>query len=101
MEYRSSRKRRVVRVAAKDAGISAEKAELLRRIPGVDELLSRPQVAQLSQRMDREQLVALLRGVLSEVRGRITGAQVVTVESFEISRLEELIAAEAERILHP
>jgi L-seryl-tRNA(Ser) seleniumtransferase len=73
---------------------------MLRRIPSVDELLSRPRVAAFAARMDRDLLVTVLRDVLGELRARIAGAT-VTVTSLDVVSIEELIAAEADRILHP
>jgi L-seryl-tRNA(Ser) seleniumtransferase len=91
-----------VRVALGNAGtVSPEKTELLRRIPSVDELLLRPRLAAFAERMDRDLLVAVLRGVLGELRSRIAGPEVITVASLDVSAIEELIVAEADRILHP
>ena len=100
MDSRKPRGRRAVRAALRGPGISPEKAELLRRIPSVDELLSQPRVAELRERMDREQLVKLLRDVLGALRARLTEPESSGV-AVDLSALEELIAAEADRILHP
>ena len=51
--------------------------------------------------MDRELLVALLRSTLGEVRAQILGGQSVAVTAVDFDDLEELIAAEAERMLQP
>jgi L-seryl-tRNA(Ser) seleniumtransferase len=83
------------------AAVSPEKAELLRRIPSVDELLLRPRLAAFAARMDRDLLVAVLRDVLSELRARIAGPEMMTATLLDVSSIEELIAAEADRLLHP
>ena len=77
----------------------------MRRIPSVDELLLRPRLAEYAKRMDRDQLVALLREVLSALRAQITAPQSVNpslnVTSLDFDSIEELIAAEADRMLQP
>jgi len=100
---RKPRKHRAFRIAAANAPISPEQAEQLRRIPGVDELLSRPRVADYAKRMDRDQLVLLLREVLSAVRAQITAPQSEgpSVTSLDFDSIEELIVAEADRMLQP
>jgi Selenocysteine synthase N terminal len=42
--------------------LSAEQADLLRQIPGVDELLAQPRLAALAERVDRNVLVEVTRG---------------------------------------
>jgi L-seryl-tRNA(Ser) seleniumtransferase len=79
--------------------VSNEQAELLRQIPSVDELLLQPRLVALSNRVDRNLVVEVARAVLSGLRARIAGdsnepALVVNSES-----VEELVAAEVERIL--
>jgi L-seryl-tRNA(Ser) seleniumtransferase len=102
---RKPRKHRAFRIAGSKAAISPEQAEQLRRIPSVDELLLRPRLAEFAKRMDRDQLILLLREVLSAVRAQITAPQSVspsaTVTSLDFDSIEELIAAEADRILQP
>ena len=102
---RKPRKHRAFRIAAANAPISPEQAEQLRRIPGVDELLSRPRVADYAKRMDRDQLVLVLREVLSAVRAQIavpeSASPSATVKSLNFDSIEELIAAEADRMLQP
>ena len=101
MNSRKPRKLRAHRIALNKPALTSEQAEQLRRIPSVDELLLRPRLAAFAGRMDRELLVAVLRDVLSELRAQITSAESVTVKSLEIDSIEELIAAEAARILLP
>lgn len=101
MDARKPRKHRAHRIAIAKPVLSAAQAEQLRRIPSVDELLSRPRLAAFANRINRDLLVALLRDVLAELRAQITGPQSITVASLDVSSIEELIAAEADRILHP
>src|SRR5438445_2385762 len=53
--------------------VSAERAELLRKIPSVDELLLQPRLAALSKRADRNLVVEVTRAALADLRARITG----------------------------
>jgi L-seryl-tRNA(Ser) seleniumtransferase len=77
--------------------LSADQADLLRRIPSVDELLAQPRLAALAQRVDRELLVEITRTVLADLRGRITGAgTAVVLDSFA---LEERITSMVEQVL--
>jgi L-seryl-tRNA(Ser) seleniumtransferase len=103
VDARKPRKHRAFRIAAAKAVISPEQAEQLRRIPSVDELLLRPRLAAYAKRMDRDLLVLLLRDVLSAVRAKIAAPQSpsspVTVTTLDFDSIEELIAAEADRIL--
>jgi L-seryl-tRNA(Ser) seleniumtransferase len=105
VDPRKPRKHRAYRIATAKPAISAEQAELLRRIPSIDELLLRPRLAAYAKRMDRDLLVVLLRDVLSAVRARIAAPQSispsVSVTTLDFDSIEELIAAEAERILQP
>jgi L-seryl-tRNA(Ser) seleniumtransferase len=101
VDARKPRKHRAHRIAIAQPALSAAQAEQLRRIPSVDELLSRPRLATFANRIRRDLLVALLRDVLGELRAQITGPQSVAVTALDVSSIEELIAAEADRILHP
>jgi L-seryl-tRNA(Ser) seleniumtransferase len=103
---RKPRKHSAFRIAGPKAAIAPQQAEQLRRIPSVDELLSRPRLAEFAKRMDRDQLVLLLREVLSTVRAQISApesvvGQSVTVTPLDFDSIEALIAAEADRILQP
>jgi hypothetical protein len=70
VDTRKPRKHRAFRIAVSKPALSPEQAEQLRRIPSVDELLSRPRLAEYAKRMDRDQLVLLLRDVLSALRAQ-------------------------------
>ena len=82
---------------------------LLRRIPSLDELLNRPRLAAFAAQANRDLLVAVTRGGLAELRGRIarrSKAASPTLETdltreLDVERLEERIAAEVERLLEP
>jgi len=85
--------------------ISAEQSEMLRQIPSVDELLTQPRLAALTERVDRNLVVEVARMVLDDLRARITG-QVANAILAQISpvacdpaSLEERITAFVERIL--
>jgi len=79
--------------------LGAEKADLLRQIPSVDELLHQPRLAKLAARIPRELLVEVAREVLSGVRDEITGNSGVSVIPVIPADLGEVIAREVERIL--
>jgi L-seryl-tRNA(Ser) seleniumtransferase len=54
--------------------LSAEQAELLRHLPGVDELLAQPRMAELAARTDRALLVEIARAILADLRASILGS---------------------------
>ncbi|MDP9146537.1 MAG: L-seryl-tRNA(Sec) selenium transferase [Acidobacteriota bacterium] len=95
------RKQRFARIAVPETGISPQQAYQLRLIPGVDELLSRPRIADLAARMDREILLGVLREVLSELRTQIIAPEIARTTVFDASSIDELVDAEANRILQP
>jgi L-seryl-tRNA(Ser) seleniumtransferase len=105
VDSRKSHKHRPFRIAAAKPALSSEQTELLRRIPSVDELLLRPRLTKLAQRMDRDQLVLLLRDVLSALRARIAAppslGPAVTVAALDFDSIEDLITTEADRMLQP
>jgi L-seryl-tRNA(Ser) seleniumtransferase len=88
-------------MAMAKTALSAEQSEQLRRIPSVDELLLRPRLAAFAKQIDRDLLVTVLRDVLAGLRAQITGGASATVTALDVESIEELIAAEADRILHP
>jgi len=79
--------------------ISAEKAELLRQIPSVDELLVQPRLAALLQRVDRQLVLEVTRAALAEMRERITGTLPIRVLPLRREEIESAIANQVERIL--
>ncbi len=79
--------------------LDPEKAELLRQIPSVDQLLRQPRMTKLAGRIPRELLVEVAREVLASVRAEISGEKGVSVIPVIPSDLEDVIAREVERIL--
>ncbi|HEV3375292.1 MAG TPA: L-seryl-tRNA(Sec) selenium transferase [Candidatus Acidoferrum sp.] len=79
--------------------ISAEQAELLRRIPSVDELLAQPRLKMLAGRVDRGLLLEVTRAALADLRARVANERNVAVPALSPGALEDLIANEVERIL--
>lgn len=79
--------------------VSAEQAELLRKIPSVDELLAQPRLAGLTKRVDRNLVVEVARAVLADLRGRIAEDANWTAISVDGASVEELISAQVEKIL--
>ena len=54
---------------------SADQNSLLRCLPAVDELLSRPRVAALSKSVERSYIVEIVREVLAQVRREIVSGE--------------------------
>src|SRR5271155_4909822 len=85
--------------------LSSEQAELLRQLPGVDELVAQPHLAELAARTDRGLVVEIARAVLADVRARIVDAGtvdgVLRVGVMVLAResIEERVAGEVARIL--
>ena len=85
------------------AALSPVQADLLRHLPGVDELLTQPRLAELAARTDRNLVLEIARAALSEIRASIlaAGAAADGVKIFALPKeeLEERIVREVERIL--
>jgi L-seryl-tRNA(Ser) seleniumtransferase len=79
--------------------ITAEKAELLRQIPSVDELLAGSRLGALLGRVDRRLVLEVTRAALAEMRDRITGTHPIRVLPLRREEIESAIADEVERIL--
>ena len=80
--------------------LSPEKAELLRQIPSVDELLAQPRLASLAARVDRALLLDVTRAALADLRARIAGdAAANAVVALSAGDIEATIADWVERIL--
>jgi L-seryl-tRNA(Ser) seleniumtransferase len=80
--------------------LSPDRADLLRQIPSVDELLAQPRLASLAKRVDRELLVEVTRAVLGDLRGRIAGeADVAAGVVLDPASLQDTIASMVERML--
>jgi L-seryl-tRNA(Ser) seleniumtransferase len=79
---------------------SPEKADLLRQIPSVDELLAQPRLTALASRVDRALLLDVTRAVLADLRARIAGDLVTqVVAALATGNIEATIADWVERIL--
>ena len=79
--------------------LSAEQAELLRKIPSVDELLLQPRLAALSSRVERNLLLEVTRAALADLRARISGEAGFAAIALSSDCVEETISREVERIL--
>ena len=80
------------------ATLSSAQAELLRRLPGIDELVAHPRLVELAARTDRGLVVEVARTVLSDLRASILGSS-ESVVSLAAESLEERIAQEVARML--
>src|SRR2546430_357165 len=79
--------------------LSTEKAQLLRQIPSVDELLNGARLSSLRRSVDRQLVVEVTRAALAELRERITGTHPIRILPLCREELESAIADEVERIL--
>jgi L-seryl-tRNA(Ser) seleniumtransferase len=79
--------------------LSPEQAELLRQIPSVDELLTQPRLAALATKVERSLVVEIARAVLADLRARISGEPNFAAFALGGKSIEELIAAQVERLL--
>jgi L-seryl-tRNA(Ser) seleniumtransferase len=92
-------------VARVKTTLSAEQAELLRQLPGVDELLAQPRMAALAARTDRALVVEIARTILAGLRARILNVGdlrndgVAVVLALTPAAIEQLIADDVARIL--
>ena len=74
---------------------------LLRQLPSVDELLSRPAVAAMTQRIERGFLVELVRGVLAGLRREIVSGAALEESDFSGEAIERRIADALQKELAP
>jgi L-seryl-tRNA(Ser) seleniumtransferase len=79
--------------------LSSDQAELLRRIPSVDELLAQPRLATLAKRVDRNLLVEVTRAALTDLRSKITGESSIALAALDPASLQEHISSLVEQIL--
>jgi len=79
--------------------LSAEKTQLLRQIPSVDELLTGTRLSALVARVDRKLVVEVTRAALAELRERIAGTHQIRALPLRRGEIESAIADEVERIL--
>jgi L-seryl-tRNA(Ser) seleniumtransferase len=85
--------------SASKRSISAEQAELLRRLPSVDELLAQPRLKLLAGKVDRGLLLEVTRAALADLRARVTNERNAAVVALSPGSLEDHIAKEVEWIL--
>jgi L-seryl-tRNA(Ser) seleniumtransferase len=79
--------------------LSPDQADLLRRIPSVDELLAQPRLASLTKRVDRNLLVEVIRAALTDLRTKITGESSIALTALDPVSLQEHISSLVEQIL--
>src|SRR5437868_13767041 len=79
--------------------LTAEQADLLRQIPSVDELLAKPGLVRLAERIDRGVLLEVTRTVLADVRTKIAEESQVVAAALDPASLETRITEMVERIL--
>ena len=79
--------------------LSPDQADLLRRIPSVDELLAQPRLASLAKRVDRNLLVEVTRAALTDLRTKITGESSIALTALDPASLQEHISGLVEQIL--
>ncbi len=79
--------------------LSAEKTQLLRQIPSVDELLNGAKLSGLLRRADRQLVVEVTRAALAELRERIASTYPIRALPLRREEIESSIADEVERIL--
>ena len=84
--------------------LSPAQTELLRRLPGIDELLAHPRLVELAARTDRGLVVEVARTALVDLRASILGSEskIVTLgpESLE-ERIEQVVSRILARSLQP
>src|SRR5271169_6128029 len=79
--------------------VEGRREALLRQIPSVDEMLTRPRLAELSSRAGRGLVVATARAVLSELRSQLAQAGTADAAATDPAALESRVAAEVEKTL--
>ncbi len=72
---------------------------LLRQIPSVDELLSRPRLARLCEQVQRAVVVEIARGVLADLRALVARDPQAAAMALEPANVDERVAGEVERVL--
>jgi L-seryl-tRNA(Ser) seleniumtransferase len=78
---------------------NSEARATLRQLPSVDELLRRPRLVALAERVSRALVVDEARSVLDELRGRAAGELELARAELDAVRLEERVAEGVERAL--
>ncbi|HKE08679.1 MAG TPA: L-seryl-tRNA(Sec) selenium transferase [Candidatus Acidoferrum sp.] len=80
---------------------AADQTALLRKMPSVDELLQRPQVAELGETLQRGFLVDTVRNVLAQLRREIVSGAAIAESELEPEALEHRIVEAIESELAP
>ena len=79
----------------------ADQTMLLRRLPSVDELLLRPQVAELGRTLERRFLVEVVRGELAQLRREIVSGAPQEEAGLAAEAVELRVVQSVERALAP
>ncbi len=80
---------------------SGDQTALLRQLPSVDELLLRPQVADLGKMLERGFLVEMVRGVLAQLRREIVSGEPLEEGNLAAEAIELRIVRSVEQVLAP
>jgi len=80
---------------------SADQTALLRQLPSVDELLLRPRVAVLGDKLERGFLVDTVRSVLAQLRGAIVSGKTRDERHLAVEGIETLVVRSVEEQLAP
>jgi L-seryl-tRNA(Ser) seleniumtransferase len=80
---------------------SADQTALLRRLPSVDELLLRPRITELCNKVERGYAVATVREVLAEVRREVISGEAQDETALSADVLERRIVNMVEKELAP
>jgi L-seryl-tRNA(Ser) seleniumtransferase len=83
------------------AAAGANQTALLRQLPSVDELLLRPRVAGLGEKLERGFLVEMVRGVLAQLRREIVSAEPLEESHLGAEAIELRVARSVEQALAP
>jgi L-seryl-tRNA(Ser) seleniumtransferase len=78
-----------------------DQTALLRRLPSVDELLLRPQVADLGSTLERSFLVDTIRSVLAGLRSQIVSGKPILESHIAAETIETLVVRSVEHQLAP
>ena len=79
----------------------ADQTALLRQLPSVDELLLRPRVADLGEKLERGFLVETVRGVLARLRAGIVSGEPIDERHIAVEAIEMLLVQIADHALAP
>jgi L-seryl-tRNA(Ser) seleniumtransferase len=80
---------------------SADQTMLLRRLPSVDEMLLRPEVAELGRTLERGFLVEMVRGELAQLRREIVSGAPQADAGLAAEAIELRVVRRVEQVLSP